>query len=494
MTTITLSLVSHTNVGKTTLARTLLRRDIGEVRDAPHVTEVAERHVLVGPVGEDTLLLWDTPGFGDSVRLSRRLGNASGAIGWFLTEVWDRFTDRAFWSSQQALRHVRAESDLVLYLVNAADPPGADPNVTAELDLLRWLGKPVLLLLNQLGAPRPDLEEAAELAAWRHAMGKRSEVRAVLPLDAFARCWVQEGVLLDAVHDALPEPARTAMARLRAYWRAETGARFEASVAGLASDLARLAVLTVPVEGGEGLPALVGRVAGRDNAGVAINHAERRLATAVDTEIRASTRRLLELHGLDGEAGPVLLQGLAGRVHVRWKADETGSAIFGGLAAGALTGLKADIASGGLTLGGGLIVGSLIGALGGGGLAKLVNRIRGRERSTLRLDPGVLDALYADALLRYLAVAHFGRGRGPWQEDPRPRHWAQLVDACIEAQREALATVWATRPSRDDPEPAVEIVIAARLRPLLADATYGLLTKLYPGVDWPSGTAGTGPV
>ena len=32
MTTVTLSLVSHTNAGKTTLARTLLGRDVGEVR------------------------------------------------------------------------------------------------------------------------------------------------------------------------------------------------------------------------------------------------------------------------------------------------------------------------------------------------------------------------------------------------------------------------------------------------------------------------------
>ncbi len=35
---INLSLLSHTNVGKTTLARTLLRQDIGEVGDRPHVT------------------------------------------------------------------------------------------------------------------------------------------------------------------------------------------------------------------------------------------------------------------------------------------------------------------------------------------------------------------------------------------------------------------------------------------------------------------------
>lgn len=481
MTTITLSLVAHTNVGKTTLARTLLSRDIGEVRDAPHVTETAERHVLVGPLGDDVLQLWDTPGFGDSVRLSRRLAGARGAIGWFLSEVWDRITDRAFWSSQQALRHVRAESDLVLYLVNAADPPGVDPNVSAELDLLRWLGKPVLVLLNQLGTPRPAAEEAAEVAAWRTAMADRGEVRAVLPLDAFARCWVQEGVLLDAVHDAVEGPARAAMARLRAHWRAVAWARFDAAVADLAADLARLAVLAVLIEGAEGLPALVGRVAGRDRAGAAVNEAERRLTTAIDRDIRAGTRRLLERHGLDGEAGPALLDGLAGRVHVRWKVDEAGSAIFGGLAAGALAGLKADLASGGLTLGGGLIVGSLVGALGGGGLAKLVNRIRGRERSTLRLDPGVLDALYADALLRYLAVAHYGRGRGQWRDDPRPRHWAQLVDARIVAQREALAAAWALRPSRDAADPAVEAVIAARLEPLIGDALRGILAELYPG-------------
>jgi succinate dehydrogenase / fumarate reductase iron-sulfur subunit len=43
---IDIGLVSHTNVGKTTLARTLLRRDIGEVRDRAHVPE--ERAKLDG--------------------------------------------------------------------------------------------------------------------------------------------------------------------------------------------------------------------------------------------------------------------------------------------------------------------------------------------------------------------------------------------------------------------------------------------------------------
>ena len=44
---INLSLVSHTNVGKTTLARTLLKKDIGEIGDRPHVTALPEPHLLI---------------------------------------------------------------------------------------------------------------------------------------------------------------------------------------------------------------------------------------------------------------------------------------------------------------------------------------------------------------------------------------------------------------------------------------------------------------
>ena len=60
--TISLSLVSHTNAGKSTLARTLLARDIGEVRDAPHVTEFAEVHTMLQSPTGDRLQLWDTAG------------------------------------------------------------------------------------------------------------------------------------------------------------------------------------------------------------------------------------------------------------------------------------------------------------------------------------------------------------------------------------------------------------------------------------------------
>jgi hypothetical protein len=122
---IALSLVSHTNAGKTTLARTLLREDVGEVRDAPHVTEFAEVRTMIATPGGERLLLWDTPGFGDSVRLAKRLRQSTQPLGWFLSQVWDRWRDRPFWASQQAMKNLRDEADVMLYLVNAAESPEA---------------------------------------------------------------------------------------------------------------------------------------------------------------------------------------------------------------------------------------------------------------------------------------------------------------------------------------------------------------------------------
>ena len=78
-----ISLVSHTNAGKTTLARTLLDRDVGVVRDAPHVTEFAVQHVLQRSPEGDELILRDTPGFGERARLARRMQHSGNPIGCF---------------------------------------------------------------------------------------------------------------------------------------------------------------------------------------------------------------------------------------------------------------------------------------------------------------------------------------------------------------------------------------------------------------------------
>jgi hypothetical protein len=54
-------LLSHTNIGKTTLTRTLMADDVGEIDDAAHVTTQSQRYLLQKTQQGDELWLWDTP-------------------------------------------------------------------------------------------------------------------------------------------------------------------------------------------------------------------------------------------------------------------------------------------------------------------------------------------------------------------------------------------------------------------------------------------------
>ena len=498
---ISLSLVSHTNAGKTTLARTLLGRDVGTVRDAPHVTEFADVFTMLETSNGERLLLWDTPGFGDSARLVKRL-RASGSpmanpIGWFLSEVWDRWRDRAFWSSQQAMRNVRDEADVMLYLVNAAESPEAAGYVLPEMALLGWIGKPVIVLLNQLGPPREGALETAEVERWRAHLAPHAHVRAVLPLDAFARCWVQEGTLLQAMEAALPPPAQALMGRLRAAWSAQRLHTFDAAIHSLAASLARVAASFEEVPDPATFRARLRRVGSaihtaigsaiaagaggvREAAPTPIALAQKALAGRLDAEVRANTAELIALHGLEGQAQGEILTRLASHFETSLRMDEGKAALWGGMVSGALVGLKADLLSGGLTLGGGLLAGGLIGALGAAGLARCVNLVRGADRSGVAWNAEALGQLLEAALLRYLAVAHFGRGRGEWAEGEAPPHWREVVQRALAPHREVLARVWKERDARAGEAPQTGQVIAIALEPILRDAATEALRALYP--------------
>ena len=305
--TVNLSLISHTNAGKTTLVRTLLQQDVGEVRDAAHVTEVATGYVML-QAGADTLMLWDTPGFGDTARLVRRLRLSGNPIGWLLTQVWDRFRDRPLWSSQQAVRNAREEADVILYLVNASEDPAGAAYVPLEMEVLGWIGKPVLLLLNQTGPPGPQSE--ADEERWGRHLADFPLVKDTLTLDAFARCWVQEGELLRQVIPHLPPDKAEAMGALVQAWTARNLERFHASMRVLAEQLAAVAAdrEEVPERGvGDRLRGAILNPAGGDHSPQA-RRAMGKLAERLDGGIKSSTDRLIALHGLSGRAARSCLQ------------------------------------------------------------------------------------------------------------------------------------------------------------------------------------------
>ncbi|KLE34880.1 hypothetical protein AAW00_09645 [Aurantiacibacter luteus] len=436
-TTVNLSLVSHTNAGKTTLARTLLGRDVGEVRDAAHVTDLATGYVLVQQ-GEDTLMLWDTPGFGDTARLLSRLKLAGNPIGWMLEQVWDRWRERPLWSSQQAVKNARDHADVILYLVNAAEDPASASYVGLEMEVLAWVGKPVVVLLNQLGPPREDV--AAEMARW-HDIGEPGQVRAVLPLDAFARVWVQEGALLDAVTPLLPEGKREAMAGLRRRWEELNRVRFDASMAVLARYLAGAAREREAIDESGWQGKLANALVGKSKADRAAMKAMKALGQRLAESTATSTDELIRLHNLSGKAARKVLERVSDDYALSARAPEGAAGALGGLVSGAVGGLAADLAAGGLTLGGGMIVGSILGVLGATGVAKGINVARGEDGESVRWSEDFFERLAVTALLRYLAVAHFGRGRGEWAEGEHPPFWQGVVEAEVAARSARFAAL-----------------------------------------------------
>ena len=147
---------------------------------------------------------------------------------------------------------------------------------------------------------------------------------------------------------------------------------------------------------------------------------------------------------------------------------------MGGIISGALTGLGADLIAGGLTFGAGMVVGAILGALGGAGVAEGVNVVRGRTESSLRWEEAFLDGLVTSALLRYLAVAHYGRGRGAWRQGEYPPHWRPMVVDAVVAEQDRLAVIWSRRGEGEE-------VLQRELEEVLGDLALGLLDDLYPG-------------
>jgi len=203
--------------------------------------------------------------------------------------------------------------------------------------------------------------------------------------------------------------------------------------------------------------------------------AMRSLADRLDTNIRASTDQLISVHGLEGRAAAEVLERMATSFTSDESVSEGKAAVLGGFMTGAVSGLAADLAAGGITFGAGLLTGGVLGALGAAGLARGFNLMRGGKETAVRWSDEFLNGLVVAALLRYLAVAHYGRGRGEWSASEHPPFWKDAVAAVLESRRAALAAIWARRGETCD---AAEITAA--LQDFFARAATELLESLYP--------------
>ncbi len=469
---IELALISHTNNGKTTLARTLIGVDVGEVRDAAHVTVLAEQHTLLRTAQGDTLQLWDTPGFGDSVRLLRRLAMSGNPIGWFLREVFDRYRDKPFWLSQQALRTARDSADVVLYLVNSSELPRDAGYLPAEMKILEWLGKPVVVLLNQMGPPRPAQEEQAEQESWKQHLDQYTIVRAVLALDAFARCWVHERVFYAAIGKLLDPAKQDGYARLLALWQENNETRYQAAMRISAAQLLAAAADSEPIAAADaGFLQSAMKAVGLARSGDQ-QRQDKAMAVLIErlnVRIGAATRALLQLHQLDpGEAARINAR-VRENFKVRAPLDKAQAGLLGAVVSGAATGLSADLMAGGMTFGAGALLGGVVGALTMAGAAWGFNTTTERNQTTVTFADEFMNTLLVGCVLRYLAVAHFGRGRGNFVEGEAPAFWQAEVEAAV--AQHGTQGVWQTLRTGPD---------AGQAETLVRGVADQVLARLYP--------------
>ena len=123
-----------------------------------------------------------------------------------------------------------------------------------------------------------------------------------------------------------------------------------------------------------------------------------------------------------------------------------------------------------------MLTGAVLGAFGGAGIARGFNTLRRKSQTVIRWDPVFLQQQTRGVLLRYLAVAHYGRGRGEWQQRIYPEFWHELARKTVADHEQALDLVWEKRDANADAE-----AIALALTPVLTDMARTALDALYPG-------------
>ncbi|MBF0288896.1 MAG: GTPase domain-containing protein [SAR324 cluster bacterium] len=471
---INFSLISHTNVGKTTLARTLLRQEVGDVLDREHVTHQCESYTMF-EIQEDRLVLWDTPGFGFiQSQFVEELHTTESPIENFLTKTATAKTESTLWSSQLAVKNIRETADIVLYLVDAKSDPEWLPYLPVEMKILGWINKPTVILLNQTGTPRASEDDTVEREKWYEPLKNYSFIKTILSLDAFTRCWVQEGELFNTIGPLLPLEQQTTYDRLKSAWKEENFQVFRSSIKELARHLTESIYDSTTVSD-ESLFEKVGLVPGERQK--ELKHAHREMSERLAQRVIETTNNLIHLHQLEGQSAKKTQSLTQNNLRVPEHVNESIWIAFGGAATGAATGLIADILAGGLSFFGGALLGAIGGGTGTYLLAKSYNLIQGNNNAVRWTRNHFLEQVQL-AMLSYLAVAHYGRGRGEWKDSESSQHWKNTIQQILSQYQGQFEQLW----EHGDDEYASKQQTATKLNDLLKLCTTLTLQKLYPEV------------
>ncbi|GAB4167366.1 MAG: GTPase/DUF3482 domain-containing protein [Wenzhouxiangellaceae bacterium] len=403
-----LAVVGHTNVGKTSLMRTLLRDpSFGVVAPTAATTRQVER-ASIALAGREVVALYDTPGLED----------AGEVLEWLERQPFERHQGldriREFLASDAAQGPLEQEarvlaqmlvSDAAVYVIDVREPVLG--KYLDELHVLSLCARPILPLFNFMASPEAEPER------WREALA-RLGMHAVVPFDTVIYAAGSERRLWESLIALAPD-------------RRALFERLESDCVERSRQL-RVAALRVVSE--LLIDAAGARRAVAPEAGdAALDQARSELHRAVHALEHETVRRLLTLYRFPEdlvEALPLPLD-RSGWQPSLFDAELLRSLVrpaTGGALAGAATGAVVDLGSGGLSLGAGTLGGLLLGSVGPGAWKLrgwLAERVRGRRVIALGDETLSHLAARAAALLDTLAErGHASVGRLQWQARIRP--------------------------------------------------------------------------
>lgn len=455
----TFAVVGRVNMGKSAVLATLLEIDDNElirVSPTPGETTRCQAHRVIFN-GRECIRFIDTPGFSQPVEAMHTIQRMHGQGTPDLDAIREfvRSKDHSYEDERRLLEPL-LEGAGVLYVVDPAKPLRDD--FLAEMEILRWTGRPRLALLNRHGDATGADEEL-----WKTRLGGAFNL--TRSFDAHQARFAERIRLLKALLE-IEEHHRPALEDTIRLIHDEWQLRREESAEALIGFLEEALSLRISANLTEKDFSLLSR---RNRNEEALTRSYFEKLGTLEQECATKLLRIYRHHLLKVDADPAVYQGIDLASDETWRKWGLGRSQLAAAAAvaGGAAGLAVDVATGGLTHGAGTAFGALTGGVAawwkGGSLPDLRVDLRGGirlgagETRTMLIGPPhnpnfpwiLLDGM----LVRYHQMLDRAHGRRDEQRlDGRGTGYTRHFSA----ERRALLAKWFSSCLKGKPNRALE--------------------------------------
>lgn len=439
------AVIGRVNMGKSAVLATLLEIDDNElirVSPTPGETTRCQTHRVVFG-GRECVRFIDTPGFSQPIEAMREIQRIHGegtpdldAIRTFIATGGEVFGD------EKRLLEPLVQGAGALYVVDPAKPLRDD--FLAEMEILRWTGRPRLALLNRReGGSGPDEE------TWKTRLGATFNLTRTF--DAHHARYDERLRLLKSLLE-IEEHHRAALMETIRLVEDEWRVRREEAAETILGFLEEALTLRVGSTLSEKDLALHSRRTRSTEALTARYFSE---LAELERKCSAALLKIHRHHLLTADADPAGYQGIdlqSEETWTKWGLGRGQLTIAASIAGGA-AGLAVDVATGGLSHGAGTVLGALTGGAAawfkGGSLPDLKVDLRGGlklgtgESKSLTVGPPenpnfpwiLLDSI----LVRYQAILERSHGR---RDSQRLQGGGSGFTRDFPSERRALLAKW----------------------------------------------------